>query len=249
MESMARPDTFALIDTVLDGSVSCAPPDPSDLQTRLGAVVRAEDPTRLSTLASIGSASDVGHTDVIGFNKYFGWYVGSVDDFGPWADQQHAALPRTPIAISEYGAGASTRFHAATPRAGDHSEEYQAIFHEAHWRAMKRRPFLWGTFVWNMFDFASSSRNEGDTPGRNDKGLVTYDRQTRKDAFYFYKANWTSAPFVYIASRRFTPRTQATTPIKVYANLDTVEITLTGVASGGFHCRFHSQMTGNLTVG
>ena len=30
---------------------------------------------------------------------------------------------------------------------------------------------------------------------------------------------------------------------------ETVEVTLTGVASGGFHCRFHSQMTGNLTVG
>ena len=28
----------------------------------------------------------------------------------------------------------------------------------------------------------------------------------------------------------------------------TVDVTLTGVASGGFHCRFHSQMTGTLTV-
>jgi plastocyanin len=30
---------------------------------------------------------------------------------------------------------------------------------------------------------------------------------------------------------------------------ETVDVTLTGVASGGFVCRFHSQMTGNLTVG
>ena len=30
---------------------------------------------------------------------------------------------------------------------------------------------------------------------------------------------------------------------------DTVEIPLTGVTTGGFHCRFHSQMVGTLTVG
>jgi len=207
-------------------------PAPEALQTMLGDVVGDEDPTRISAVASTGAASDLGHTQVIGYNKYFGWYQGSYDEFAGWADGQHVALPDVPIGVTEYGAGASIAFHSETPHAQDHTEEYQALFHEAHWRAMKTRPFLWGKFVWNMFDFAASARNEGDTPGRNDKGLVTYDRVTRKDAFYFYKANWTTEPFVYIASRRFTNRTRANTQIKVYGTVGSVEVKLNGVSLG-----------------
>jgi beta-galactosidase len=81
-----------------------------------------------------------------------------------------------------------------------------------------------------MFDFAVDSRNEGDTPGRNDKGLVTYDRKTRKDAFFWYRANWTTAPFVYITSRRFTPRTTATVTVKVYSNMDSVRLQVNGTS-------------------
>ncbi len=95
---------------------------------------------------------------------------------------------------------------------------------------MKTRRYLWSKIIWNMFDFAVDSRNEGDTPGRNDKGLVTYDRKTRKDAFYWYKANWTTAPFVYITSRRFTPRTAATTTVKVYSNMDSVRLQVNGTS-------------------
>ena len=207
-------------------------PDPSALEEELGALAHAEDPTRLSALASMDAAVDRNHTDTIGFNKYFGWYVGNAADFAPWADHIHATEPTMSFAVTEYGAGASIHFHSATPHAMDHTEEYQAIFHETHWRAMKTRPFIWGKFVWNMFDFASSSRAEGDTPGRNDKGLVTYDRVTRKDAFYFYKANWTDVPFVHITSRRFNPRTTASTAIKVYGTMDSVELKLNGASLG-----------------
>src|SRR5262249_49598653 len=200
---------------------------------QLAALVKAEDPTRPSALASTGAdTTDVLHTDVMGFNRYYGWYYGTYNDFGGWADMQHLSTPTLPFAVTEYGSGASVLTHSATPKMGDHTEEYQALFHEAHWRAMKTRPFLWGKFIWNVFDFASASRNEGDTPGRNDKGLVTYDRQTRKDAFYFYKANWTKTPFVYIASRRFTSRTQPATLVKVYGTVDSVEVKLNGASLG-----------------
>jgi beta-galactosidase len=207
-------------------------PDATALQNDLGALAKAEDPTRPSTLASIGTASDIGHSTVIGFNKYYGWYYGVADDVGPWADQQHASTPALPFCLSEYGAGASVQMHADAPKMGDHTEEYQALYHEAHWRALKTRPFVWGKFVWNMFDFASSSRNEGDTPGRNDKGLVTYDRKTRKDAFYFYKASWTQTPFVYITGRRFAVRTQAKVDVKVYGTMESAELVVNGVSQG-----------------
>ena len=104
--------------------------------------------------------------------------------------------------------------------------------HESHWKQMKTRRYLWAKIIWNMFDFAVDSRNEGDTPGRNDKGLVTYDRQTKKDAFYWYKANWTTTPFVYITSRRFNPRTTATVTVKAYSNMDSVRLQVNGTTIG-----------------
>jgi beta-galactosidase len=83
-----------------------------------------------------------------------------------------------------------------------------------------------------MFDFAADHRNEGDFPGRNDKGLVTADRKIRKDAFFFYKANWTTAPFVYITSRRYVMRPPGVTTLKVYSNCDSVELFLNGKTLG-----------------
>jgi len=204
----------------------------------LAAQVATEDPSRLSTYAHC-CTSDTGglpsHTDVVGYNEYFGWYTGNYNQFGAWADGVHAARPTKPIAVSEYGAGAALTQHAdnpAMPVAGGpfHPEEYQALLHEATWKQMAARPFLWGKFIWNMFDFAVDNRNEGDTPGRNDKGMVSYDRLTKKDAFFWYKANWSNDPFVYITGRRFNPRTTATIDVKVYSNLDSVRLTVGGVA-------------------
>ncbi|HWL87480.1 MAG TPA: glycoside hydrolase family 2 TIM barrel-domain containing protein, partial [Polyangiaceae bacterium] len=206
----------------------------------LAGIVRTDDPDRISTYAHNGSDSSglINHAQTVGFNKYFGWYTGKSADFGPWADGLHSSQPTRTIGVSEYGAGASIIQHAEnppqpTPISHLHPEEYQALLHESHWTQIQARPFLWGTFVWNMFDFASDGRVEGDTDGRNDKGLVTYNRATRKDAFYWYKANWTSTPFVYITSRRWTARTTATTTVKVYGSVDSAKLTVNGTQIGG----------------
>lgn len=205
----------------------------------LAALVTSEDPDRISTYANnLGNDAKVaGHAETTAFNKYYGWYGGTYDDLGPWADNLHRAAPGRTFALSEYGAGASTTQHAlnpAQPSAGGqfHPEEYQALLHEASWRQLSARPFVWGTFVWSMFDFASDSRNEGGQPGINDKGLVTRDRATRKDAFYWYKANWAATPTLYITSRRWTARTDATTQLKVYSNAADVTAVLNGTSLG-----------------
>ena len=90
-----------------------------------------------------------------------------------------------------------------------------------------------------MFDFASDGRVESTSPGRNDKGLMTYDRKTRKDVFYWYKANWTTPPFVYITSRRFINRTEPKTQVKIYSNCDAVELKINGVSQGVVHSDNH----------
>src|SRR5262252_4695667 len=210
------------------------------LLTGLDTLAHQEDPTRLTTYAQC-CTSDTGglpaHSDVVGFNRYYGWYTGTADQFGPWADGLHAMEPTWKLAISEYGAGAAITQHADSstqpdPYGTPHPEEWQNLVHESHWKQMKTRRYLWAKIVWAMFDFAVDSRNEGDTPGRNDKGLVTYDRQTKKNTFFWYKANWTTTPVVYITSRRFNPRTTATVTVKVYSNMDSVSLQVNGTSLG-----------------
>jgi beta-galactosidase len=216
------------------------PADTNDrLLRELAAVAREEDPSRLSTYASNGEVSEprAGISDVIGFNKYFGWYGGAPEEFAPWLDGQHAVRPDLRMGMSEYGAGANIAHHEEPARKPVtngpwHPEEWQSAYHEVHWQAMATRPWLWCKLVWCMFDFASAGRNEGATPGRNDKGLVTADRTTRKDAFYWYQANWSAQPVLHITSRRFVDRTQPVTAIKIYSNAEAVELRVNGVSLG-----------------
>ena len=215
-------------------------PKPANLVRQLAQLVAQEDPTRPSTSAANASDDEPSNwcTELNSFNKYFGWYNGKLGELGAWADGIHAKYPNRRLGISEYGAGASIYQHSEDPvrepaNAGHyHPEEYQNLFHETYWQEMQARPLLWCKFVWNMFDFAVAGRNEGDTPGRNDKGLVTYDRQVRKDAFYYYKANWTTNPMVYITGHTFTNRLTNTITAKVYANCDSVELFLNGISQG-----------------
>jgi beta-galactosidase len=203
----------------------------------LNDIAHTIDPDRVTVAASHLPAEIPlnQYPDIIGFNRYFGWYTDTIAAWPTELDKLHAALPDTAIGISEYGAGASIRQHEQpttqpVTKGHWHPEEWQSTVHEAAWRAMQQRPWLWGTFIWNMFDFASDARNEGDTPGMNDKGLVTADRKIRKDAFYFYKANWSNEPFVHICEQRWNPRPAGQTQIKVYSNCQSVRLFLSGCA-------------------
>lgn len=216
-------------------------PGINTLVPQLVALAHAEDATRPTTCAGFqGSelATPQSFSDVLGMNNYYGWYGGTAGQYGPWADNFHASRPTRAFGISEYGAGASIHQHQDNPGppantvTSLHSEEYQALYHEQFWNQLKVRPYLWHKAVWNLCDFASDARREGDSLGRNDKGLVTYDRRIRKDAFHWYRANWTTAPMVHITSRRYVWRPTATIDIKVYSNLPEVTLTLNGVSLG-----------------
>jgi beta-galactosidase len=162
-----------------------------------------------------------------------------VNGLGPWSDGVHAAHPNTPIGFAEYGGGANPAaenhelpvVETGTDRTNSQqSEEYQAYLHEGYWAQIVSRPYLGLTSVWNMFDFASQYRNEGNEPGLNTKGLVTYDRSIKKDAFYFYRAQWSKTPVTYIASRRYPGFALKTSTVKVYSNQTGLTLTLNGQA-------------------
>ncbi len=192
------------------------------------------DPSRLTTLANAGliKASDrmCNITDVFAFNQYLGWYAGKVEELGPWLDGQHKRFPDRGVGLSEYGAECVMGWHSDTPRIRDYTEEYQALFHEASLQAINERPYLWASYVWNMFDFAAANRDEGGSKGRNNKGLVTFDRKIKKDAFFLYKAHLSDQPFVHITGRRYVQRPQATITVKIYSNRPHVTLSVNGGA-------------------
>ena len=150
-----------------------------------------------------------------------------------WISLFHFLYPNRCLGYSEYGAECMPNLHSRHPRRGDNSEEYQASYHEFMLRCFERHPYMWGTYVWNMFDFAADARNQGGEPGMNHKGLVTFDRKTRKDSFYIYKAYWSKEKFVHIAGKRFVNRTGGTTTVKVYTNCGSVELTANGKKIAG----------------
>lgn len=172
-----------------------------------------------------GMTSNMGNiTDLQAWNKYFGWYYKTYEDMGVWLDESHADFPERPLAISEYGIGGNIyqqdRSKLQKPVGNYFPETEQTHYHEITWEMFKNRPYVWGTYVWCMYDFSVNVWNRGGIPHLNHKGLMTYDRSIKKDAFYFYKANWNPKPMMYIAERRNDKRTEAITQVKVYTNVD-----------------------------
>ena len=212
--------------------------NPVEYIKELNVLAHQEDTTRPTTSASnqMGDLNFI--TDAIAWNRYDGWYGGTPADLGKWLDRMHKDHPEICISISEYGAGASI-YHQqdslvkTVPTSWWHPENWQTYYHIENWKTISSRPYVWGSFVWNMFDFGAAHRTEGDRPGINDKGLVTFDRKVRKDAFYFYKANWNrEEPMLYLTGKRNTVRTQRLQIITAFTNLSGAELFVNGKSYG-----------------
>jgi len=185
----------------------------------------------------------VGITDTQGYNRYFGWYYGKFGELGPYLDAAHARHPQLPISVSEYGAGSALSQHTDNALGGPinshgrpHPEEFQLLYHEESWRQLRNREYLWGAFIWNMFDFASQSRSEGDLTDINEKGMVSYDRSVKKDVFYFYKANWSRTPTLHLVGRRYIDRAYGVVDVKAYSNAKEVRLLVNRDDAGTAPC-------------
>ena len=195
---------------------------------RLNDLAHKLDDTRLTALACYamcGHFNKSAHiTDVVSWNLYLGWYVPFFFLNDVWFFFWRLFFKKRPIGMSEYGAEAMTNLHALKPKRGDNTEEYQAKYHEYMVKFFNKHDYFWATHVWNMFDFAADARDQGGEPGMNHKGLVTFDRKTKKDSFYLYKAYWSKEEFVHLCGSRFINRTGNKLNIKVYSNLKEISL-------------------------
>lgn len=214
------------------------------------------DATRLTTLACYamcGPFNPVAHiTDLVSWNLYLGWYVPGLFLNDLWMDFFHLVYPNRPLGFSEYGAEGMPNLHSSHPRRGDHTEEYQAKYHEYMLRCFDRHQWMWSTHVWNMFDFAADARDQGGEPGMNHKGLITFDRKTKKDSFYLYKAWWSDEKFVHICSKRYADRTESELKVKVYSNQNSVALYVNGQKmeekTGEHIFEFRVPMNGDVEI-
>jgi beta-galactosidase len=225
------------------------PPDPAPILRVLNATAKAADPARPTVLATccegrlFATGVDVPITatqaDMSGANRYFGWYYGEPQDLSGHLDALRAKRPGQPLAITEYGGGGALSIHTDNVLGGPvdsrgraQPEEYESYVHERNWAVLATKPYLWATWLWAGFDFASTVRHEGDADDINTKGLVAFDHKTRKDAYYFYKANWSTNPTVRITGRRYVERAYATTDVRVYSNAASTVLSVNGQALG-----------------
>lgn len=198
---------------------------------------KLEDPDRYTVAVNgYGYAEHPvnGNTDIQGMNRYFGWYEKKIQDIKPWIEKMEKEYPWQRLMLTEYGADANIEHQ--TELLGDalnwgsdfYPETFQTKTHEYQWGVISQHPYILASYLWNMFDFAVPQWKRGGLDARNMKGLITFDRKIRKDAFYWYKANWSKEPVLYLTQRRNTERERRETSVTVYSNLGTPRVFLNG---------------------
>lgn len=198
---------------------------------------KLEDPDRYTVAVNgYGHAEHPvnGNTDIQGMNRYFGWYEKKIQDIKPLIEKMGKEYPWQRLMLTEYGADANIEHQ--TELLGDalnwgsdfYPETFQTKTHEYQWGVISQHPYILASYLWNMFDFAVPQWKRGGVDARNMKGLITFDRKIRKDAFYWYKANWSKEPVLYLTQRRNTERERRETSVTVYSNLGTPRVFLNG---------------------
>ena len=213
-----------------------------ELTQSLHDLAKTEDPDRYTV--SVNGYGHMEHpvnlnADIQGMNRYFGWYEKKIQDIKPWVEQLEKEYPYQKLMLTEYGADANLAHQ--TEYLGDalnwgkpfYPETFQTKTHEYQWSVIKDHPYIIASYLWNMFDFAVPMWTRGGVPARNMKGLVTFDRKIKKDSYFWYKANWSENPVLYLTQRRNVDREKRMTTVTVYSNIGTPKVYLNGKELGG----------------
>lgn len=215
------------------------------LTRELNDIAKTDDPGRytgaVSGYGEMGRPANLAG-DVQGMNRYYGWYEGQIGDLDGWATRLEKKFPDYKVMLTEYGADGN--IDQSAEMLPDHKsidpvngqfapENYQTETHIQQWSIIEKHPYILASYLWNMFEFSTPMWNRSGVNARNVKGLITFDRKRKKDAFYWYKANWNPEPMLYIANRRDSSRKQANTIIQIFSNITPVTLKLNGKSITG----------------
>ncbi|WP_407725999.1 glycoside hydrolase family 2 protein [Parabacteroides goldsteinii] len=208
-----------------------------ELTQSLHDLAKTEDPDRYTV--SVNGYGHMEHpvnlvADIQGMNRYFGWYEKKIQDIKPWVENLEKEYPHQKLMLTEYGADANLNHQ--TEYLGDalnwtkefYPETFATKTHEYQWRVIAAHPYIIASYLWNTFDFCAPMWVRGGVPARNMKGLVTFDRKIKKDSYFWYKANWSKEPVLYLTQRRNWDREKKETSVTVYSNIGTPKVYLNG---------------------
>lgn len=215
-----------------------------ELTRSLHDLAKTEDPDRYTV--SVNGYGHMEHpvnlnADIQGMNRYFGWYEKKLQDIEPWVEGLEKNYPNQKLMLTEYGADANlahqTEYldNSLNWTKPFYPETFQTKTHEYQWSVIAKHPYIVASYLWNTFDFATPLANRGDLPARNMKGMVTFDRKTKKDSYFWYKANWSEDPVLYLTQRRNVDREKKVTSITVYSNIGEPKVFLNGRELSGIH--------------
>ena len=209
----------------------------AQLTQSLHDLAKTEDPGRMTV--SVNGYGIAQHpvnqnADIQGMNRYFGWYEKKIKDIDAWVEGLEKDYPWQRLMLTEYGADANMEHQ--TELLGEslnwgkpyYPETFQTKTHEYHWSFIAIHPYILDSYLWNTFDFACPMWSRGGVACRNLKGLVTFDRKEKKDSYFWYKANWSKQPVLYLTQRRNTDRERRNTSITIYSNRGIPTVTLNG---------------------
>lgn len=208
-----------------------------ELTQSLHDLAKTEDPDRYTV--SVNGYGHMEHpvnlvADIQGMNRYFGWYEKKIQDVKPWVENLEKEYPHQKLMLTEYGADANLNHQ--TEYLGDalnwtkefYPETFATKTHEYQWSVIAAHPYIIASYLWNTFDFCAPMWVRGGVPARNMKGLVTFDRKIKKDSYFWYKANWSKEPVLYLTQRRNWDREKKETSVTVYSNIGTPKVYLNG---------------------
>ena len=215
-----------------------------ELTKSLHDLAKTEDPDRYTV--SVNGYGHMEHpvnlnADIQGMNRYFGWYEKKLQDIEPWVEGLEKNYPDQKLMLTEYGADANllhqTEYleNSLNWTKPFYPETFQTKTHEYQWSVIAGHPYIVASYLLNTFDFSTPLANRGDLPARNMKGLVTFDRKTKKDSYFWYKANWSEDPVLYLTQRRNVDREKKVTSITVYSNIGEPKVFLNGQELSGIH--------------
>lgn len=208
-----------------------------ELTKSLHDLAKTEDPDRYTV--SVNGYGHMEHpvnlnADIQGMNRYYGWYEKELQDIEPWVEGLEKNYPNQKLMLTEYGADANlnhqTEYLGESLNWGKefYPETFQTKTHEYHWSVIAKHPYIIASYLWNTFDFCAPLWVRGGVPARNMKGMVTFDRKIKKDSYFWYKANWSKDPVLYLTQRRNKEREKQATSITVYSNIGTPKVFLNG---------------------
>ena len=99
------------------------------------------------------------------------------------------------------------------------SENDLCVWHERMWNTFCRDKSVIGFFAGHLTDTKE---------GEGSSGLVTYDRRYIKDAFWFYKAQFSAAAFVKLCAADIATVHEKKIDVKCYTNTPPVTLTVDG---------------------